>query len=153
MTREEYDTKKLAILEQKRALDKELDDLRNSYASEELGEYIEKYEGKYVLYYERELRKAGNGPIIPEKYTIYKIEKVKYVGHGFIDIEGIAYTIEKYNNKVKLAQRIHDEFRRDIHLSTWREPDAFLTYNQFMEKISEVAFTFDKMCASIGIKK
>lgn len=72
MTREEYDTKKLAILEQKRALDKELDDLRNSYASEELSEYIEKYEGKYVLYYERELRKAGNGPIIPEKYTIYK---------------------------------------------------------------------------------
>lgn len=103
MTREEYDTKKLAILEQKRALDKELDDLRNSYASEELSEYIEKYEGKYVLYYERELRKAGNGPIIPEKYTIYKIEKVKYVGHGFIDIEGIAYTIEKYNNKVKVG--------------------------------------------------
>lgn len=149
MTREEYEAKKIEILAKKAVLDKELDTLCNSFHDEELKEYKEKYEGKYVLYYDHELRKTGKGPIIPSKYTIYEIEKVTFVGHGFINVDGIAYDIISDEWDVKLTKRIHDEFRSDLRISTWLEPDKFLNKNEFNEIIDDLEFRFSNLCDEV----
>lgn len=146
MTREEYETKKKALVEKKNAVEKELDDLRDSFTTEELNEYEEKFEGKYVLYYERELRKNGKGPIIPSKYTIYEIDKVTYVGHGFINVDGRAFEIVNDVWDVKLTKRIHDEFRDDLRISTWENPDRFLTKEEFEVIINNLEKQFAKLC-------
>lgn len=146
MTRTEYEAKKIEILAKKTALDKELDTLCNSFHDEELKEYKEKFEGKYVLYYERELIKSGKGPIIPTKFTIYKIDKVTFVGHGFINVDGYAFKIVNDEWDVKLTKRIHDEFRDDLRISTWKEPDKFLTEEEFKEMIDELKNQFAKLC-------
>lgn len=149
MTREEYEAKKIEIVEKKMLLEKELDELRNSFTTEELNRYKEKYEGKYVLFYDRELRKSGKGPIIPSKYTIYEIDKVTFVGHGFINVDGRVYEIVNDVWDVKLTKRCHDEFRDDLRISTWLEPDKFLTKEEFKEIIEEVRFRFSNLCDEI----
>lgn len=149
MTREEYEAKKKEIVEKKNALEKELDALCNSFHDEELKEYKEKYEGKYVLYYDRELRKTGKGPIIPSKYTIYEIEKVTFVGHGFINVDGRVYEIVNDVWDVKLRKRLHDEFRDNLRISTWQEPDKFLTEEEFKEIIDELENRFSNLCDEV----
>lgn len=146
MTHEEYEAKKSELVEKRNAISKELDDLSNSFYNEELKEYKEKFEGKYVLYYERELIKSGKGPIIPSKYTIYKIDEVTFVGMGFITVNGKAYEIINDKWNVKLTKRIHDEFRADLRISTWYEPDKFLTNDKFKEIIDELENQFAKLC-------
>lgn len=146
MTREEYETKKKALVEKKNAVEKELDDLRDSFTTEELNEYKEKFEGKYVLYYERELRQNGKGPIIPSKYTIYEIDKVTYVGYGFIKVDGRAFEIVNDVWNVKLRKRIHDEFRDDLRIDTWGKPDRFLTKEEFEVIINNLEKQFAKLC-------
>lgn len=146
MTREEYETKKKALVEKKNAVEQELDDLRDSFTTEELNEYKEKFEGTYVLYYERELRKNGKGPIIPSKYTIYEIDKVTYVGYGFINVDGRAFEIVNDVWDVKLTKRIHDEFRDDLRISTWETPDRFLTKDEFEVIINNLEKQFAKLC-------
>ena len=149
MTRTEYEAKKAELVEKRKAISKELDDLSNSFHDEELKEYKEKFEGKYVLFYDRELRKMGNGPIIPSKYTIYEIEKVTFVGDGFINVNGRAYDIVNDEWDVKLTKRIHDEFRSDLRISTWEKPDKFLTKDEFNEIIEDVRFRFSNLCDEI----
>lgn len=146
MTREEYEAKKAELVEKKNAVEKELDDLRDSFTTEELNEYKENFEGKYVLYYERELRKNGKGPIIPSKYTIYEIDKVTYVGHGFINVDGRAFEIVNDVWDVKLRKRIHDEFRDDLRIYTWENPDRFLTKEEFEVIINNLEKQFAKLC-------
>lgn len=149
MTREEYEAKKAEIVEKKNALNKELDELCESFHEEELKEYKEKFDGKYVLFYEHELRKNGKGPIIPSKYTIYEIKKVTFVGYGFINVDGIAYDIVRDEWNVKLTKRIHDEFRSDLRISSWEKPDKFLTKDEFNEIIEDVRFRFSNLCDEI----
>lgn len=149
MTREEYEAKKQEIVKKKNALEKELDTLRDSFHDEELKEYKEKYEGKYVLYYDRELRKTGKGPIVSNRFTIYEIEKVTFVGYGFINVDGIAYEIVRDEWDVKLTKRIHDEFRTDLRISTWEKPDKFLTKDEFNEIISDLEFRFSNLCDEV----
>ena len=146
MTREEYEAKKKEIVEKKNALEKELDALCDSFHDEELKKYKEKFEGKYVLFYDRELRKNGKGPIISSKYTIYEIEKVTFVGYGFINVDGIAYDIVRDEWNVKLTKRIHDEFRSDLRISTWQEPDKYLTKEEFKEIIDDLEYRFSNLC-------
>lgn len=149
MTREEYEAKKKAIVAKKAALDKELDELCDSFHDEELKECKEKFEGKYVLYYERELRKTGKGPIIPTEYTIYKIDNVTFVGHGFINVEGSAYSIVNREWDCQLTKRTHDEFRKDLRISTWHEPDEFLSRDEFETRIKNVAIMMHRMLSEI----
>lgn len=149
MTRAEYEAKKAELVEKKNAVEKELDDLRDSFTTEELNEYKEKFEGKYVLYYERELRKNGKGPIIPSKYTIYEIDEVTYVGHGFINVDGRAFEIVNDVWDVKLTKRIHDEFRDDLRISTWENPDRFLTKEEFEVIINNLEKQFAKLCVEV----
>lgn len=149
MTREEYEAKKKEIVEKKNALEKEFNALCDSFHDEELKEYKEKYEGKYVLFYERELRKDGKGPIIPSKYTIYEIDKVTFVGHGFINIDGRAYEIVNDVWDVKLTKKLHDEFRDNLRISTWYAPDKFLTKEEFKEIIDDLKFQFSNLCDEV----
>lgn len=149
MTRTEYEAKKAEIVEKKNALNKELDELCNSFHDEELKEYKEKYEGKYVLLYDRELRKNGKGPIIPSNYTIYRIDEVTFVGYGFINVNGEAYQImdDKYNCHLTIYSR--DEFRDDLRMSTWQEPDKFLTKEEFEEIFNKLKDQFAKLCDEV----
>ena len=151
MTREEYEAKKAELVEKKNAISKELDELRDSFHDEELKEYKEKFEGKYILYYDRELRKMGNGPIIPTDFTIYKIDTVKFVGNGFIDVEGCAFEIVNDECEVKLTKRINDEFRRNLHISTWQEPDKFLTEEEFKKIIKDLEYQFSNLCNEVKL--
>lgn len=149
MTREEYEAKKAEIVEKKNALNKELDGLCESFHEEELKEYKEKYEGKYVLFYNRELRTIGKGPIIPTEYTIYKIDKVTFVGYGFINVDGYAFEIVNDEWEVKLTKRIHDEFYDNLRISTCQEPDKFLTKEEFKKIIEDVRFQFSNLCDEV----
>lgn len=151
MTREEYEALKKEIVEKKNALEKELDTLCNLFHDAELKEYKEKFEGKYVLFYDRELRKNGKGPIIPSKYTIYEIEKVTFVGHGFINVNGLAYEIVRDEWDVKLTKRFHDEFRDNLRISTWLEPDKVLTKEEFKEIIDELEHRFSNLCDEVRL--
>lgn len=149
MTREEYEAKKKEIVEKKNALEKELDALCDSFHDEELKEYKEKFEDKYVLYYARELRKTGKGPIVSNRFTIYKIDKVTFVGHGFINVNGKAYEIVNDEWDVKLTKKIHDEFRSDLRISTWQEPDKFLTEEEFKKIINDLEYQFSNLCDEV----
>lgn len=146
MTRTEYEAKKAELIEKRNAISKEIDKLSDSFHDEELKEYKEKFEGKYVLYYERELRKNGKGPIIPTKYTIYKIDEVTFVGYDFINVNGKAYRIvnDKYDCHLTIFTR--DEFHRDLQMSTWQAPDKFLTKDEFEVIINELEDQFSKLC-------
>lgn len=149
MTRQEYEAKKIELVEKRNAISKELDDLSNSFHDEELKEYKEKFNGKYILYYERELRKMGNGPIIPTDFTIYKIDEVTFVGNGFIVVDGCAFEIVNDEWEVKLTKRIHDDFRHNLHISTWQKPDKFLTEEEFKKIIDDLKFQFSNLCDEI----
>lgn len=151
MTREEYESKKAELLEKRNAISKVLDDLSNSFHDEELKEAKEKYEGKYVLYYHREVRKIGKAPIIPTEYTIYFIDKVKFVGNGFIEVEGRAYSIVNDTWNCQLTKRNHDDFRDNLRISTWLEPDKFLTKEEFEEIINNLENQFSKLCNEVKL--
>lgn len=151
MTREEYEAKKAEIVEKKNALNKELDELCDSFHDAELKEYKEKFEGKYVLFYDRELRKSGKGPIVSNRFTIYEINKVTFVGYGFINVDGRAYDIVSDVWNVKLTKRVHDEFRDDLRISTWIEPDKFLTKEEFKEIINDLEYRFSNLCDEVKL--
>lgn len=139
MTREEYESQKKVLLDQRAEIGRKLDELSKSYHDNELADAKLKYEGTNLLFYER----MPSIVELADEFTIHMIEKVVCVGNGFITYDGIAYDIKQRmvnpnNYTYEISSRTSDEFSAHIRLTTLSQPDEELSNDEVNMKIAEL---------------
>lgn len=152
MTRAEYDAAKAELLTERKDIDRRLNELRDSYTGEELAEYRAMYEGKYLLFHARVATMMGRGPIIPDTYTVHAIDKVDFVGTGFIRYTGTRYSINANPKSLELHADTHDEFSLDLTLRIGTSPDKIITREEFNTLITTLRDRVLEQCDSITNK-
>lgn len=135
MTREEYETKKQKLLDQKNEIEDKITKLSEEFHTEELSDYQEMYNGKFILSFARTQRLYGSGEKVPNHFFIHYVESVKFIGFGFFRFKGKQWEIDLSSkpgySRCNLSMREDD---LNVYCSTI---DGIISKEDAMKRLSE----------------
>lgn len=149
MTREEYETKKHTLLDQKNEIEARITKLSEKFHTEELSDYQEMYNGKFILSFARTRRLYGSGEKVPNHFFIHYVESVKFVGFGFFRFKGKQWEID-FSSKTDYS-RCNLSMREDdlnVYCSTI---DGIISKEDAMKRLSEARTLCCEICGNLKL--
>ena len=149
MTREEYETKKYMLLDQKNEIEAQITKLSEEFHTEELSDYQEMYNGKFILSFARMRRLYSSGEKVPNHFFIHYVESVNFIGIGFFRFKGKQWEID-FSSKPGYSRcnlsMTEDDL--DVYCSSI---DSIISKEDAMKRLSEARTLCCEICDNLKL--
>lgn len=149
MTREEYETKKYMLLDQKNEIEAKISKLSEEFHTEELSDYQEMYNGKFILSFARTRRLYGLEEKVPNHFFIHYVEAVKFIGFGFFRFKGKQWEIDLSSKPgYRRCNLSMEEDDLDVYCSSI---DCIISKEDAMKRLSEARTLCCEICDNLKL--